>query len=87
MTSYDFSNGYYGSGGFPPEDTGVCTDVIRRAYRDMGLDFKSSLIDHQQKHPELYDNFGDSNISFRRVKNINTYLTHVATILTNELMP
>ncbi|MBS9784387.1 DUF1287 domain-containing protein [Candidatus Gracilibacteria bacterium] len=87
VKTYDFSNGYYGNGGFPPDDTGVCTDVIWRAYRDIGQDFKAQIIAHHQKNPTLYSNFGDNNISFRRVKNIDIFLKNTQKSLMTQMIP
>lgn len=87
VKSYDRTNGYYGNGGFPPDDTWVCTDVIWRAYRDMGYDFKKLFTEDIQKSPELYLSQWDSNIAFRRVKNLYTYFSHTAKSLTTELIP
>lgn len=54
VTSYDLTNGYYGNGGYPPRDTGVCSDVIWRAYQDVGKDFKKLLADDIRKSPDAY---------------------------------
>lgn len=40
VTTYDLSNGYYGNGGFPPDNTGVCSDVIWRALARKDIDIK-----------------------------------------------
>ncbi len=85
--TYDFTNGYYGDWWFPPENTWVCTDVIWRAYRNFWMNFKSEIIAHQRLNPDLYENFGDSNISFRRVKNMNIFFKKTTKVLTNNLIP
>lgn len=36
-------DGSYVQGGYPDEDTGVCTDVIWRAFREAGYDLKAML--------------------------------------------
>lgn len=87
VTQYDLTNGYYGNGGYPPEDTGVCSDLIWRAYRDVGLDFQKIISEAIQKNPRLYDNDLDSNINYRRVKRLFVYYSNNAKILTNELVP
>lgn len=87
VTSYDLSNEYYSHWWFPPENTGVCTDVIWRAYRDIWKDFKKILWEHHDKFPRLYQDFGDNNINFRRVKNIDTFYKNTAKVLTNEMIP
>jgi uncharacterized protein YijF (DUF1287 family) len=87
VTSYDRTNGYYGSGGFPPPDTWVCSDVIARAYRDMGYDLQALLQTDMQKSQTDYKNPWDKNIAFRRVKNLYIYYSHTARSLTTEIIP
>lgn len=87
VTKYDFLNGYYGNGGFPPDDTGVCSDVIWRAFREENIDFKAKIDEHMKKFPHLYASNFDSNINFRRVKNIDIYLQNTAKSLTTEILP
>ena len=38
----NYKDAYY-SGGYPPEDEGVCTDVIWRAFKNAGYDLKSMM--------------------------------------------
>lgn len=63
-----------------PADTGVCTDVVIRAYRKLGVDLQRLV------HEDMKRNFGrypkiwrakrpDSNIDHRRVPNLETFLT------------
>lgn len=78
VTSYD--TGYY-SGGFPPENTGACTDVVERAMRELGYDWKSKIDQHMLKKPNLYTSKYDANINYRRVRNVKIFLDHTATSL------
>jgi uncharacterized protein len=66
-------------GGDVPAITGVCTDVIIRAYRQIGIDLQ------QQVHEDMGRNFAkypkiwglkqpDKNIDHRRVANLMTFL-------------
>jgi uncharacterized protein YijF (DUF1287 family) len=66
-------------GGDVPADRGVCTDVIVRAYRAIGIDLQ------QRIHEDMRSNFAaypklwgltkaDANIDHRRVPNLQTYL-------------
>ena len=87
VTSYDFWNGYYGDGGFPPENTGVCSDVIWRAFGETGQDFKAQIEQDIQKNPSAYTSADDTNINFRRVKNIDIFLKHRAQTLENIIIP
>lgn len=61
-----------------PSDKGVCTDVVIRAYRKLGVDLQKNV------HEDMKDNFGvypkiwglhttDKNIDHRRVPNLMTY--------------
>jgi uncharacterized protein YijF (DUF1287 family) len=61
-----------------PEGRGVCTDVIIRAYRAMGIDLQQEVHEDMRAHFELYPriwglNGPDSNIDHRRVPNLMTY--------------
>ncbi len=87
VKTYDHGNGYYSNGGFPPSDTGVCSDVIWRAYRDMGIDFHATFQKDVERHPFLYEGDLDSNINYRRVKRLQVYFSRTAKILTNSIIP
>jgi uncharacterized protein len=80
-TSYDpsYQKIDYPNGDVPIE-TGVCSDVIVRAFRKAGIDLQQDL------HEDMKDNFAayparwglkgtDSNIDHRRVPNLQTYFT------------
>src|ERR1700682_4221522 len=80
-TSYDpsYQKIEYPHGDVPIE-TGVCSDVIVRAFRRGGIDLQQDL------HEDMKDNFSayptrwglkgtDANIDHRRVPNLQTYLT------------
>ena len=71
----------YPNGDVPP-DMGVCTDVVIRSYRKLGIDLQ------QLVHEDMRDNFGsypskriwgltstDRNIDHRRVPNLQTYFS------------
>ena len=55
-----------------PADTGVCTDVIIRAYRKMGIDLQKEVHEDIQRNPSAYPNIKkpDRNIDHRRVPNL-----------------
>lgn len=86
VTSYD--TGYY-AGGYPPENTGACTDVIERALRDLGYDWKGEIDTHMRQNPHLYQAEYDSNINYRRVRNVKVFLDHNAKLLPidNDFQP
>lgn len=57
-----------------PADRGVCTDVIIRAYRKMGIDLQKEVHEDMKVHFDQYPkNWGlngtDKNIDHRRVPN------------------
>lgn len=65
-------------GGDVPKDTGVCTDVVVRAFREQGVDLQKEV------HEDMARNFSeypkkwglkktDPNIDHRRVPNLMTY--------------
>jgi len=67
-------------GGDVPLETGVCTDVVVRAFRGVGIDLQQAV------HEDMAENFAqypqrwnlpgpDANIDHRRVPNLQTYFT------------
>lgn len=67
-------------GGDVPEGTGVCTDVVIRAYRSLGFDLQQLVHEDMAEHFDLYPpNWGlekpDANIDHRRVPNLQTFFT------------
>lgn len=63
-----------------PKGTGVCTDVVIRAYRKLGIDLQKEV------HEDMKQNFSkypkkwglkstDTNIDHRRVPNLQTFFT------------
>lgn len=75
VTRYDV--GYY-QGGYPPDNSGACTDVIERALRDNGYNLKEKVDKDMEKHPERYPFSSDPNINFRRVKNVKIFFDNYA---------
>lgn len=76
----------YYEGGYPTDDYSVCTDVIWYAFQSAGYNLKQLVDDDIKNNKELYniDN-PDTNIDFRRVKNLNIFLKRNATSLTLDL--
>lgn len=69
-----------------PSNTGVCTDVVIRAYRKIGIDLQKEV------HEDMKRNFGvypktwgltkpDTNIDHRRVPNLMTFFARHGTSL------
>ena len=66
-----------------PSDTGVCTDVLIRTYRIVGLDLQQLVHEDILTHPSRYPNIKipDTNIDHRRVPNLGTFFKHNGTSL------
>jgi uncharacterized protein YijF (DUF1287 family) len=65
-------------GGDVPDDIGVCTDVVIRAYRGLGIDLQQAvhedMINNFQAYPRLWGlTRPDSNIDHRRVPNLRIF--------------
>jgi uncharacterized protein YijF (DUF1287 family) len=67
-------------GGDVPADRGVCTDVLIRAYRKVGIDLQKEVHEDMRMNFEEYpDNWGlsqtDRNIDHRRVPNLMVFFS------------
>ncbi len=63
-----------------PEKTGVCTDVVIRAYRKLGIDLQKEVHEDMKinfsKYPKTWGlKTTDKNIDHRRVPNLETFFT------------
>lgn len=63
-----------------PDDKGVCTDVVIRAYRKLGIDLQKEVHEDMKANFGLYPkNWGlsttDKNIDHRRVPNLMTFFS------------
>lgn len=63
-----------------PKNKGVCTDVVIRAYRKLGIDLQKEVHEDMKKHFTLYPKkWGlkstDHNIDHRRVPNLQVFFT------------
>jgi len=68
-------------GGDVPEGKGVCTDVVIRAYRALGIDLQQLVHEDMKARFSVYPkNWSltkpDSNIDHRRVPNLMTFFKH-----------
>lgn len=84
-----YKDGYY-VGGYPPANEGVCTDVIWRALKHAGYDLKSAVDTDIKQNPKDYSESvvtPDSNIDFRRVKNLTVFFKKYALSLTTKVIP
>jgi uncharacterized protein YijF (DUF1287 family) len=84
-----YKNDYY-EGGYPPEDEGVCTDVIWRALMNAGYNLKN-MIDKDIKENTMdypaVNGKPDPNIDFRRVRNLYVFFKKYGESLTTEIKP
>ncbi len=65
-----------------PAKTGVCTDVVIRSYRKLGIDLQKEVHEDMLKNFALYPNMKkwglhstDTNIDHRRVPNLEVFFT------------
>lgn len=78
----------YYDGGYPPEEEGVCTDVIWRGLLGADINLKDLMDKDIAENTDLYPRVGgipDPNIDFRRVPNQDVFFQRFAESLTTEL--
>lgn len=80
-----YKSAYY-DGGYPPNDEGVCTDVIWRALKNAGYNLKDLVDNDIKENFNLYTNIikADPNIDFRRVKNLKVFFDNNFNVFTND---
>lgn len=78
---YDSS---YWAGGYPPDNIGVCTDVVWRAFKNAGYNLREMVDNDIQLRPDAYPNISkrDDNIDFRRVVNLRVFFEEYGQKLT-----
>ncbi|OPX90340.1 DUF1287 domain-containing protein [Pelotomaculum sp. PtaB.Bin117] len=84
-----YKDAYY-AGGYPPENEGVCTDVIWRALQNAGYDLKGMMDRDIREHLEDYPRVAgapEPNIDFRRVPNQEAFFKKYAEQLTTQIKP
>lgn len=79
-------------GGDVPANIGVCTDVLIRSYRQLGVDLQKLVHEDMQNNFRAYPSkriWGltkpDKNIDHRRVPNLQVYFERHAKVLTKSL--
>lgn len=85
----NYKSTYY-SGWYPPENEWVCTDVIWRALKNAWIDLKWLMDIDIKNNISKYKRVEwkpDSNIDFRRVPNLDTFLKRKTISLTIEVIP
>lgn len=82
-----YKSAYY-AGGYPPENEGVCTDVVWRALKNAGYSLKDMVDEDIANNVGEYPRVNgkpDPNIDFRRVPNLKVYFERNQIILTTDL--
>ena len=81
----------YQRNGYPPDDVGVCADVIWRAFREAGYSLRymvdKDIRDNTWRYPEIYNKREkrDNKIDFRRVRNLRIFFDEYAISLTTDI--
>lgn len=84
--SIDYPNGDV------PKDKGVCTDVVIRAFRKLGIDLQKEVLLDMKKNFKIYPKIWglkktDKNIDHRRVPNLMTFFSRKGTVKINSKNP
>lgn len=83
-----YKSAYY-AGGYPPEDEGVCSDLVWRALQNAGYNLKDLIDEDIMQNKELYPGLDngkpDPNIDFRRVRNLKVFFDRNAKKLTTDI--
>lgn len=79
-------------GGDVPANKGVCTDVVIRAYRKLGVDLQKEVHEDMVAHFQLYPKtWGlkkpDTNIDHRRVPNLMVFFSRKGTVKPKSMKP
>ncbi len=77
----------YWGGGYPPDDIGVCADVIWRALMAAGYNLKDLIDADIAAYPEAYPRIKnpDPNIDFRRTRNLKIFFDRHLVKLTLDI--
>lgn len=80
-----YKSEYY-TNAYPPDNIGVCTDVVWRAFKNAGYDLRAMVSKDINNHTSDYPNVNepDDNIDFRRVKNLRVFFDKYGTSLTTD---
>ena len=82
-----YKSAYY-AGGYPPDDEGVCTDVVWRAFKNAGYNLKDLIDEDIKNNTSEYPRVAgkpDPNIDFRRVPNLISFFSRNAISLSTDL--
>lgn len=77
----------YFEGGYPPDNIGVCADVIWRAFKEAGFSLRDMIDKDIAQNLIAYSKIStpDSNIDFRRVVNLKVFFSRHAISLTTDI--
>ncbi|MBI3736298.1 DUF1287 domain-containing protein [Candidatus Sumerlaeota bacterium] len=76
-----------------PEGTGVCTDLVIRAFRNAGIDLQQLLHEDRKAHPEAYptdiweNKKPDKNIDHRRCQNLAVWFKRFTEAHPTDMRP
>ncbi|QSX09647.1 DUF1287 domain-containing protein [Alkalibacter rhizosphaerae] len=81
-------DGTYLPDGYPPDDVGVCSDVIWRAFKEAGYSLRAMVDQDIALRLDSYPRIDkpDTNIDFRRVVNLRVFFERYAESLTMDPM-
>jgi len=75
-------------GGYPPDDIGVCTDLVWRAFRDAGYNLKEMLDRDIELYPSEYllwpEDYFNPDLDFRRVARLEIFFARYCEPLTTD---
>ena len=80
-------DGRYWENGYPPDDIGVCADVVWRAFRNAGYSLMKMVDADIASDPKAYPGVTerDDKIDFRRVRNLRVFFDRHAVPLTTDI--
>lgn len=80
-------DGSYWEGGYPPDDIGVCSDVVWRAFKNAGYNLREmvdqDILARREAYPLIEE--PDTNIDFRRVRNLRIFFEEYAVSFTTDI--
>lgn len=82
-----YDSRYFENGGYPPDNIGVCTDVVWRAFKNAGYSLRDMVDNDIKNNPDeyIYVENRDKNIDFRRVGNLDIFFKKYAQSLTLDI--
>lgn len=85
QTKPKYESRYY-IGGPPDDGYGVCTDVVAMGLKGAGYDLQKLVAEDIREHNDDYDiKVADSNIDYRRVRNLQVYFKNNTKSLSTDI--